>query len=47
VPSGHSIVYATSRPADIEMFDLGPTKKLLDWEPLDRWPEGATDDLPG
>jgi hypothetical protein len=29
------------------MVDLEPTKKLLDWEPLDRWPEGATDDLPG
>jgi hypothetical protein len=28
------------------MVDLEPTKKLLDWEPLDRWPEGATDDLP-
>lgn len=46
-PPGHHIVYATSRPAEIEMVDLEPTKKLLDWEPHDRWPEGATDDLPG
>ena len=47
VSPGHHILYATSRPAEIEMVDLEPTKKLLDWEPLDRWPEGATDDLPG
>jgi len=46
VPAGHHIVYATSRPVEIEMVDLEPTTKLLDWEPLDRWPEGATDDLP-
>jgi hypothetical protein len=46
-PPGHTIVYATSRPVAIEMFDLAPTKTLLDWEPVDRWPEGATDDLPG
>ena len=46
VPAGHHIVYATSRPVEIEMVDLEPTKQLLNWEPLDRWPEGATDDLP-
>ena len=47
LPPGHHILFASSRPAEIAMLDLGPAKQLLGWEPVDRWPEGATDDLPG
>ena len=46
LPPGHHVVFASSRPVGIEMFDLGPARSLLDWEPADRWPEGALDDLP-
>lgn len=46
LPPGHHVVYASSRPAEITMLDLGPAKALLGWEPADRWPEGALDDLP-
>jgi nucleoside-diphosphate-sugar epimerase len=47
LPPGHHILFAASIPVEIAMLDLGPTKQLLGWEPVDRWPEGATDDLPG
>lgn len=46
LPPGHHVVYASSRPAEITMLDLGPAKALLGWEPADRWPDGALDDLP-
>lgn len=44
--SGHHLVLVTSRPKEIAMVDLEPVKALLDWEPLDRWPEGSLDDCP-
>jgi nucleoside-diphosphate-sugar epimerase len=47
LPPGHHVVFASSRPVEIEMFDLEPALRLLAWEPVDRWPEGALDDLPG
>jgi len=45
LPPGHHVVFASSRPAEIEMFDLAPARSLLGWEPVDRWPDGALDDL--
>jgi nucleoside-diphosphate-sugar epimerase len=35
-----TIVYATSKPIRTLVYDLGPTKDLLGYEPRDRWPEG-------
>ncbi len=35
-----AVVYATSRHLRLPRFDLGPTKALLDWGPLDQWPDG-------
>jgi len=46
LPPGHHLLFASSRPAEIAMLDLGPAKALLGWEPVDRWPTGALDDLP-
>lgn len=46
VPPGHHVLYASSRPTEIAMLDLEPARALLEWEPADRWPEGALDDLP-
>jgi nucleoside-diphosphate-sugar epimerase len=36
-----AVVYATSRPVRTSPFDLEPAKKLLGFEPRDRWPEGT------
>jgi nucleoside-diphosphate-sugar epimerase len=38
-----AIVYATSRPLGTAMYDLEDAKKLLGFEPRDRWPEGIED----
>ncbi|HWG46931.1 MAG TPA: NAD(P)-dependent oxidoreductase [Gemmataceae bacterium] len=38
-----AIVYATSRPREHSMYDLDYAKKLLGFEPRDRWPEGIED----
>jgi uronate dehydrogenase len=38
-----AIVYATSRPVRAGMYDLESAKKLLGFEPRDRWPEGIED----
>ena len=35
-----AIVYATSRPVHILRYDLEPTKRLLGFEPQERWPQG-------
>jgi uronate dehydrogenase len=35
-----AIVYATSKPAQLERLDLGPAKKYFGYEPRDRWPQG-------
>ena len=41
VPAGFHVVFATSRPARQWVFDPGPARRLLGWEPLDEWPTGA------
>jgi nucleoside-diphosphate-sugar epimerase len=38
-----AVVYATSRPLRTSMYDLETAKKLLGFEPRDRWPEGIED----
>jgi uronate dehydrogenase len=40
---GFAIVYATSRPLQKAMYDLETAKKLLGFEPRDRWPDGIED----
>lgn len=36
-----SVVYASSRPAQRTLYDLGPAKDLLGYEPRDTWPQGV------
>lgn len=45
VPAGYHLVFAASLPRDHAIFDLVPAKRLLAWEPLDRWPDGAAEDV--
>jgi nucleoside-diphosphate-sugar epimerase len=35
-----AVVYALSRPARRVVYDLGPSKELLGYEPQDIWPQG-------
>jgi hypothetical protein len=44
---GFSILFVSSRPVRRELFDLQPTRDLLGWEPQNRWPAGAEEDLNG
>jgi nucleoside-diphosphate-sugar epimerase len=37
---GFEVVFATSRPGKIWRFDPEPAKRLLGYEPQDRWPDG-------
>lgn len=46
IPQGFHLLYATSRPIRRPIFDIQPAKALLGWEPQDRWPSGAEEDLP-
>ena len=39
----YAILYATSKPAKLERYDLTPAKKLLGYEPRDVWPQGVED----
>ena len=39
-------VFVTSIPLGAAMFDLAPCKRWLDWQPLDKWPEGLPFNLP-
>jgi NAD(P)-dependent dehydrogenase (short-subunit alcohol dehydrogenase family) len=41
-----AVVYATSRPVNVDYFDLEPTRRLLGYEPKDQWPDGVEADLP-
>jgi nucleoside-diphosphate-sugar epimerase len=41
---GCHFVFAASKPVHQAIFDLEPTKMLLNWVPKDQWPTGATDD---
>lgn len=40
-PSGFTVVYATSKPVHIERYDLETTRKLLGYEPREKWPQGT------
>jgi nucleoside-diphosphate-sugar epimerase len=37
----YAIVYATSRPLRSSLYDMGPAKDLLGFEPHDTWPQGS------
>ena len=39
-PISFAVVYATSKPVKILRYDLETTKKLLGYEPQERWPTG-------
>jgi nucleoside-diphosphate-sugar epimerase len=41
-----AVLYATSRPARRALYDLGPAKELLGYEPRDTWPQGVEEGLP-
>ena len=38
-----AVVYATSRPLHTEMYDREAARRLLGYEPRDRWPQGIED----
>jgi nucleoside-diphosphate-sugar epimerase len=40
-----AVVYACSRPARREVYDAGPARKLLGYEPHDTWPQGIDEIL--
>lgn len=40
-PTGHHVIFGTSRPVRQWVFDPEPARQLLGWEPLDAWPVGA------
>jgi hypothetical protein len=39
----YSVCFATSRHTHRLTYDLEPAKTLLDWEPTESWPTGATE----
>jgi uronate dehydrogenase len=39
-PLGFKVVYATSKPVHWMRYDLEPTKRLLGFEPEEKWPQG-------
>ena len=45
VTPGLHVVFVSSRPVCREIFDLGPARELLGWEPLDSWPLGGVGSL--
>ena len=47
MPAGYHLIFAASRPLTKAVLDLEAGKALLGWEPLDQWPRGAEQDLPG
>jgi hypothetical protein len=36
----YSVVHVTSRPVTVTRFDPEPARRLLGYEPRDRWPDG-------
>jgi nucleoside-diphosphate-sugar epimerase len=36
-----AVVYATSKPIRAPLYDLGPARELLGYEPLEKWPQGV------
>jgi hypothetical protein len=39
--TGYAVVFATSRYTHQLRYDLEPARKLIGYEPRDRWPDGA------
>jgi nucleoside-diphosphate-sugar epimerase len=37
-----AVVYASSLPVRQPQYDLGPARELLNYQPLDRWPQGVS-----
>ena len=46
VPVGFHMLYAASLPLRSSIFELQPAMDLLQWQPEERWPSGAEEDLP-
>lgn len=44
---GFQVVYVCSRPVIRDVFDLEPTRRLVGYEPNDRWPEGLPPEIVG
>ena len=40
-PISFAVVYATSKPVKTLRYDLETTKRLLGYEPLEKWPTGV------
>ncbi len=40
-----AVIYAASKPVTTCPYDLEPARRLLGYEPLDRWPDGLDPDL--
>lgn len=44
IPDGtFAVVYACSRPVNRHVYDQGPARDLVGYEPRDTWPEGSAD----
>jgi uronate dehydrogenase len=41
-PHAHAAVFVTSKNGGASAFDLEPARRLLGFEPQDRWPEGSS-----
>ena len=41
-PFRFAVVYATSNPLGITVYDLEPARRLLGYEPREHWPQGMT-----
>jgi uronate dehydrogenase len=42
---GFQVVYVCSKSIIRDVFDLGPTRRLVGYEPQDRWPEGIPPEI--
>jgi uronate dehydrogenase len=38
-----AVVYVTSRPRGLPLYDLAPAAKLVGWAPTEQWPTGASE----
>jgi uronate dehydrogenase len=44
---GFQVVYVCSKPVLRDIFDLEPTRRLVAYQPQDRWPEGLPTEIVG
>jgi putative NADH-flavin reductase len=44
---GYKVVYVCSKSVIRDVFDLEPTRRLVGYEPRDRWPEGLPPEIVG